>query len=392
MARTSTILLHEQPLAAGEPRTRALVALQDVPQAAWETLAANAIEPNAYYDPDWAKAACAHARGHAGAKALLAFDRDGRLIGLLPVTSARSALGLPLPLLVAWKAYAPLDIPLLDRNAADAAADQLIEAARSTGARALLIPYLSLEGPAAAAIQRALRQRGIAAQAMQVHARAELNTTQDAHGLLQAALGAKKLKELRRQRNRLADQGAVTFTVASTPEAVRPALETFLELEQKSWKGRRGTALSQQAGDAAFIRRAALALAEKGQFQIVTLACGGRAVASGLVLRQQDRAYFFKTAYEPEAAQNSPGVQLALDLTARLCADQRLTSADSTAIADDPMINHIWRGRFAVGDLFIPTAPDDPIAPLLFNTLAVRNTARQSARAMVHTLRRLRGR
>ena len=90
---------------------------------------------------------------------------------------------------------------------------------------------------------------------------------------------AKKLKELRRQRHRLSDHGAVRFDVARTPRAVAVALETFLALEAGGWKGQRGTALSQHAGDAAFIRRATSAMAETGRCEIVTLHAGGTAVA-----------------------------------------------------------------------------------------------------------------
>ena len=45
----------------------------------------------------------------------------------------------------------------------------------------------------------------------------------DADEMLRDALGAKKLKELRRQRNRLAEHGAVNFDVARTPADVAAA-------------------------------------------------------------------------------------------------------------------------------------------------------------------------
>ena len=66
----------------------------------------------------------------------------------------------------------------------------------------------------------------------------------------------KKLKELRRQRNRLAEHGEVRFEVARTPDEIAPRVEIFLTLEASGWKGQRGTALTQDDGDAAFIRRA----------------------------------------------------------------------------------------------------------------------------------------
>ena len=151
--------------------------------------------------------------------------------------------------------------------------------------------------------------------------RASLDATQDSGRLLHEALGAKKLKELRRQRHRLEEHGPVTFDVARKPGEIKPALETFLQLESSGWKGERGTALIQDAGDATFIRRAVPALAETAQCEIVTLHAGATPVASGIVLRHQDRAFFFKLGIDERFAKYSPGVQLTLDLTRHLCAD-----------------------------------------------------------------------
>ena len=79
------------------------------------------------------------------------------------------------------------------------------------------------------------------------------------------------------------------------------------------------------------------------------------------MLRHQDRAFFFKLGIDERFAKYSPGVQLTLDLTRHLCADPAIASADSTASADHPMINPIWRGRFAIGDVLIPLRRNDPV-------------------------------
>ena len=131
------------------------VALADVPQAAWARLAERAIEPNAFYDPAWARAVSAHARGHRGAKALLVWDEPGRedadrIAAGACRPGARSKL--PVPVLVAWQAYARLTTPLLDRDAAEKAAGGLVDAAAAAGARALLLPDLATDGPAADAL------------------------------------------------------------------------------------------------------------------------------------------------------------------------------------------------------------------------------------------------
>ena len=300
------------------------------------------------------------------------------------------AYGIPLPALVSADPYGTLCTPLLDREQAEASALDIMNQARAAGAHALILRDVTLDGPAMKAFREELRRDGLRVRLLHSHLRAALDATRDADELLQEALGAKKLKELRRQRNRLADHGAVRFDVARTPEDVAPALETFLTLEASGWKARRGTALVQDAGDAAFIRRAAVALAANGQCEIITLRAGVAPVAAGIVLRHRDRAFFFKLGADERFARFSPGVQLTLELTRHLCADAQIRFADSTAAPDHPMINPIWRGRLAIGDVLIPLRRRDPAVPLIRAALALRQAIREPARRAVHFLRQRR--
>ena len=237
------------------------------------------------------------------------------------------------------------------------------------------------------AITGVLARDGLRPRVLQSHLRACLDATRDANELLHEALGAKKLKELRRQRNRLADHGAIAFEVARSPDDVRAATEIFLALEASGWKGARRTALIQSEGDAAFIRRATRALAATGQCEIVTLRAGATPVASGVVLRHQDRAFYFKIGVDERFAKFSPGVQLTLELTKHLCDDPAIASADSTASPDHPMINPIWRGRFAIGDVLIPLRRNDPVVSLIETALRVRQSALELARTGVRLIR-----
>ena len=264
---------------------------------------------------------------------------------------------------------------------------RLLRAARDAGAHALILRDVALDGATMKALGEVLRRDGLRPRVLQSQLRACLDATRDADELLRDALGPKKLKELRRQRHRLAEHGAVRFDVARTREEVAAALEIFLRLEASGWKGKRGTALIQDDGDAAFIRRAAPALAETGQCEIVTLHAGTTPVAAGLVLRHQDRAFFFKLGIDEHFAKASPGVQLTLDLTRHLCADPAIATADSTASADHPMINPIWRGRFAIGDVLIPLRKNDPrgAADPCGDDAAPR--LRELARRAVHLIR-----
>ena len=368
--------------------------LADIPPRDWRALSERAVEPNGYYLPEWALAVNASARDRTGSSALaawsdapLAYDGPARLIGLLPVISLWRAQKIPLPALVSAQPYGTLCTPPLDRDAAESAAEQLMREARKAGAHALILRDMSLDGNAMRSFAEVLRRDGMRPRLLQSHLRACLDARRDAGELLAEALGAKKLKELRRLRHRLAGHGAVRFEIARTQADVAAALEAFLALEASGWKGKRGTALLQHEGDAAFIRRASAALTETGQCEIVTLHAGDTAVAAAIVLRHQDRAFYFKLGIDERFAKYSPGVQLTLELTRHLCADPAIASVDSTAGPDHPMINPIWRGRLAIGDVLIPLRPHDPVAALIHAALTLRRLVRDGARDVMQSIR-----
>ena len=368
--------------------SRALPPLSDISVAQWRRLAARAIEPNGYYQPDWELAVDASAHGRTGAHALQASSDAAGLIGLLPVISMRRAYNIPLPALVGAEPYGTLCTPLLDRDAAEDAAARLLQQAQQSGAHALILQNMSLDGPAMAAIAAVLQRDGMRARVLKAATRAALDATRDADELLRDALGAKKLKELRRLRNRLAEHGEVRFEVAHSTQEVAAALEIFLKLEASGWKGQRGTALVQDAGDAAFARRAAVAMADNGQCEIVSLRAGDTPIAAAIVLRHQHRAFYFKLGIDERFAKYSPGVQLTLDLTRHLCADPAISSADSTASPDHPMIDPIWRDRFAIGDVVIPLRKHDPLVSLIHAALVARQFMLAQARRAVRFIRK----
>lgn len=364
--------------------------LTQVDRGQWHDLGERAIEPNGYYLPGWELSVSASARGRTQAMALCAFASatPSRLIGLMPVVSLWRAWTIPLPALVSAHPYGTLCSPLLDRDAAVEAAAGLMMQAKNAGAHALVLRDIALDGPALNAVAEAIRPDGLEPRVLSSHARASLDATQQADQLLREALGGKKLKELRRQRQRLAEHGRVSVDVAHTPDQVKAALETFLRLEASGWKGKRGTALIQHDGDAAFIRGAVPALAEARQGEIISLRAGETPVAAGIVLRHQDRAFFFKLGIDERFAKYSPGVQLTLELTRHLCADPAIASADSTASADHPMINPIWRGRLTIGDVLVPLHRNDPAVALVHAALVVRGHLFEFARRAARFIRK----
>jgi hypothetical protein len=57
------------------------------------------------------------------------------------------------------------------------------------------------------------------------------------------------------------------------------------------------------------------------------------------------------------------------------------------ASPDHPMINPIWRGRFAIGDVLIPLRRGDPVVTLIHTALTMRLKLREIARSVVQVVR-----
>ncbi|WP_315831592.1 GNAT family N-acetyltransferase [Bradyrhizobium prioriisuperbiae] len=399
-ANMSWVIRHAQPrLRRAAPRHDRLVPLSAIANAHWQELADRAAEPNGYYLPDWEAAVNASARDRGGALALTAWghaERAGaatsQLIGLLPAISAWRAYRIPIAALVSADPYGPLGTPLLDQDATDDAVRRMLRQARDAGMHALILRDVPLQGPVLAAFTHALARDGLAPRILQSRERVGLDATRDAEEALRDALGSKKLKELRRQRNRLAEHGEIALHIARRPDEILSALEIFLSLEASGWKAKRGTALAQHEGDLRFMRQAASALGARGLCEVVTLTAGATPVASGVVLRHRDRAYWFKLGIDERFAKMSPGVQLALELTRHLCADPAIAFVDSSATADHPMIGPIWRNRFTVGDVLIPLRRHDPAVAAIRIALRLRQLAREPARRLVHFIRALKER
>ena len=82
MTETALAAMPARPLRAFA--TAGCPPLAAVPVEEWKRLVAEAIEPNAFFDPDYALPVSRFVHGAASSKALHAFDK-GRLTAFLPV-------------------------------------------------------------------------------------------------------------------------------------------------------------------------------------------------------------------------------------------------------------------------------------------------------------------
>jgi CelD/BcsL family acetyltransferase involved in cellulose biosynthesis len=353
----------------------------------WQSLAARALEPNVFLEPAFALAAAPVFGADVGAGLVWSRASPCRLMGLFPARIERRRYGVALPVLVGWThPYGPLGTPLIDRDAGAAVIsawfDHLASAADLP--RLWLIPYLPVAGPVGEAITSALAQRNGRCISFAGHQRALLAPAGTRAHYLDHAIGAKKRKELRRQRKRLSETGAIAADIVSAPSGIGAALGDFLRLEAAGWKGRAGTAARGHDRLATFVEKAVTGLAYEGKARIARLTAGGVPIAALVMLQSGSTAWCWKIAYDEAFARFSPGVQLLLEVTQALLDDHGVARADSCATAGHPMIDHIWRERLGLADRLMRLGPQ----PRLAFALACR--LERLRRTAIASLRRLR--
>jgi CelD/BcsL family acetyltransferase involved in cellulose biosynthesis len=357
-------------------------------ETAWRDLAARATEPNVFAEPEFLLPALAGFGKSRRLRVLLAW-RDaarGALVGV-------AVLGFPAFGIGAarlWQSeQAGLPALMLDVEAIAPTLEAMIAwvAREKPGLVGLVAPTLESQGPLSEALRALALRAGLAMHVLHPRQRAALAFAPIAASGFTATLDAKRMKEWRRQRRRLADHGALSFSRASDIGAI----EAFLELEAKGWKGARGTALKAEPRLAAFARAMLGNFAASGRLTVYRLDRDGAAIAIGLVLRARDRAFYWKTAYEPSLASASPGVQLTLDLSRDLERDAGIALTDSCAISNHPMIDRLWPARLSLIDGVIATRPGrDGALSLWLRGEALRLRARETAKQIVVKLREAR--
>ncbi|CAM9945521.1 unnamed protein product, partial [Phaeothamnion confervicola] len=321
----------------------------------WRSLAARTLEPNVFYEPAFALAA-APVFGQ-GAGAMLVWSATGRLMGLFPARVERGRAGAQTALAGWMHPYAPLGVPLVDRDEPEAVIAAWLDQLGQDGPGLLALPYVPEQGPFAHALDAVLTRTGRRHAAFGCHERALLDPGAQRAGYLDRSVSAGKRKELRRQRRRLEEIAPVIFTTTTDAQDILPALKDFLVLEASGWKGLAGTAAGTDPAIRTFVEAAVSNLAAHGQVRVDRIFLNGQPITACVTLTSGDTAWCWKIAYSEGVARYSPGVQLVFDLTESLLSNRDFARADSCATAGHPMIDHVWRERLAVSDRLIEVKP-----------------------------------
>jgi CelD/BcsL family acetyltransferase involved in cellulose biosynthesis len=347
----------------------------------WPSLPGIAAGDNAFFSAEFALPAMLHLGASVSVAAVT--HPGGALAAVAPFT--RHRLGRIAPAARVWAHdYAPLGQPLVEGEGLDAAVARLIEGLAPTDrGQSLILPDMPLDGLVALAVKDAARRAGRPIALLDQHLRACLDREGPGGPDPRSALASGKRKELGRQMRRLADVGSVEIVSAVTPAEIESRFEMFLALEAAGWKGKAGSALGSSPKTAAFARAAVRNCASEASARIDSIDVDGKPIAMLVSFISGATAYTWKIAYDEMHARFSPGAQVMLEAASRLFADIRVQRIDSCAAANHPLVDHLWRGRLAIGTMVVGPAGGG----VMYSAGLAAARAELAARAAVRRLR-----
>jgi CelD/BcsL family acetyltransferase involved in cellulose biosynthesis len=307
----------------------------------WRELAADAAEPNPFFEPDYVLPAAELIGGRR--LALLVVQARDEWSACMPIHRPRRWHRVPVACVASWHhKYCFLGTPLVRPDREESAVASLARELMRQPAAFVGLDSLADEGAVRDALRTAIEDGGGEEVQVNGYERAMLRRRESADDYV--TLKAKSRSELGRKRRRLQDEvGAALQLVDRADDS--EAVDTFLELEASGWKGQGGTAIASLEQDAEFFRTICRSFQEQGRLHLLSLQANDQPVAMACNLRAGDGVFCFKIAFDERWWRSSPGAQLVLDHVQWFHRDAGAAWMDSCVQPDNKLVNRLWPDR-----------------------------------------------
>lgn len=357
---------------------------------AWEDLAANAAEPNPFYEHWMLRPALEHLGGGQEV-GIAAVWTEGELSTVVPLVRSRFK-GLPARALMAWRhPHCLLCTPLVrkGRSAAEAIGALIDWAGMAAdGAPLLEFRYLVAGGAFDAALSDAIAARGIASLASGAYTRGVLRRAADAETYLATISGHTRRASGKKERQ-LHARGRLEYRVLKPDEDPAGWIEGFLALEAAGWKGQAGSALACSGKNRRFAVEVMREAHRRGRLLASGIDFDGKPIGRLVCFGAGEGAIAFKTAYDESFKTYGPGVLTELHAIREFHAGTALQWIDSFTAPGNALIDRLWKDRLVVHDVALAPrlAGELALAALPLLRFARRALRRVSARASPGTAR-----
>jgi CelD/BcsL family acetyltransferase involved in cellulose biosynthesis len=305
----------------------------------WEALAAEAAEPNPFYEP-WMLLPALEAYGEGEGLRCVAVWQDGTLAALFPMRLERRYRGLPVSALRSWRHRNMLFCAPLVR--ARSAAKCIAALLRSRLAALVEFDWIAADGPFYGALAEAAGDAGLPWMVTDAYARALLARDP------RPRFNSNMKNNLRRWQAKLAAHGEVTPVRLAPGEDLAPWLEAFVALEASGWKGEAGTAIACRADERRFVTAVFEEGHRRGRLLITGLDLAGRPLARHCMFTAGEGAFTFKIAYDEAHASASPGILGEVDNVRQFLETPGLRWLDSNTARANTSYARVWKERRTV--------------------------------------------
>ena len=309
--------------------------------ADWEALAAEAAEPNPFYE-HWMLLPALEAYGAQDFRCLAVWE-SGTLTGLFPMRPARHWRCMPVSALGAWRHRNMLlcGTPLVHAKFATRCIAALLQ---SPHAPILEFDWVPAGGRFYGALAEAAVASGLPWIVTDAYTRALLVRDRDPRGRFNSNMK----NNLRRWQSRLAAYGKVTPVRLAPDGDVAAWTEEFMRLEASGWKGRAGSALVCRADDRRFVGEVFAEAFRRGRLQITGLNLDGRPLARHCMLTAGEGAFTFKIAYDETYEKCSPGILGEVDNVRQFMETPGARWIDSNTARENTSYGRVWKDRRTV--------------------------------------------
>jgi CelD/BcsL family acetyltransferase involved in cellulose biosynthesis len=331
--------------------------------AAWNDLAAAALEPNVFYEPWMLLPAMRDFGGGRDLRVALVYlgataGSPGRLCGVFPLERLERYRNLPISALALWKHdYCYLCTPLLRATDARETLAAFLDWTLAAPAdwSLLELGQVGGDGPFQELLERDLARRGCRSAVSEKFSRALFRPGAGGDAYLRLGLSRRRRKEYKRQSNRLRELGRLECLDLNGSGDAEAWIKRFLALEASGWKGRKGSALASRSASRRYFRSVALEGFRRGRLMMLGLFLDRRACALKCNFLARPGAFAFKIAYDEAYHRYSPGLQLEIETIARLHERPDIRWMDSCAAEEHAMINRLWADRRTIRTTLIST-------------------------------------
>ena len=322
-------------------------------EQAWRALAARAMEPNPFFEPDCVIPAATHQTFGAEIKLVVA-ERDGLFLACLPVRHIRR-WKFPYPMVTSQvRRMGYLGTPLVDPEGGVEAVVALLRALvglrRTATARLLVIDGMNGAGPVATLLREALAALKLPMRVFESYdrgllARRDEPTYDKVHS-------SKARYNIRRQHRLLQSElGCETVVVDRADDPT--AIQDYIDLEASGYKGRTGVAMTTVPGEPEYFSEMCKRFAEAGRLHVLALEADGRTLAMAVWIRGGEGMFLPKISFDEKYSKFGPGVLLQMDAIRYFHSQTDAMWIDTCTSPDNQLLLRLYPDRRRIESLFI---------------------------------------